>query len=57
MTKKQIEDKYGCKVFKDFGFDNSRKYWVASGGKIEYADGWTLKELVKNIERKLGKQI
>lgn len=55
MTKAQIESKYKCTCFKQNGFDDSRKFWVAlpieSENKIfDYADGWTLGELLENIK-------
>ena len=54
MTRKQMEIKYDCTIFKDNGFDDKRKYWIAQPNnfddmKFEYADGWTLDELNKNI--------
>lgn len=59
---KNIEQKYNCKVSKDSGFDSNKKYWVAleNGNyeeemKFTYADGWTLDELVKNIEKEIIK--
>ena len=61
MTKANIEKKYNCTCFKDTGFDDSHKYWVAMpNGEVEdhlfdYADGWTLSELVENIESALYK--
>lgn len=55
---KDIAKKYNCNIFKDSGFDDSRKFWVACENenddmKFIYADGWTLVELVENIESKL----
>lgn len=45
MTKQQIEDKYRVKLHKDFGFDDSRKYWVCMKNNEYICDGWTLKEI------------
>ena len=60
LTSKQIAKKYNCDVFKDSGFDDSRKFWVAFENqeddkepKFEYAEGWTLQELVEDIESKI----
>jgi hypothetical protein len=55
---KNISKKYNCDVFRDFGFDDSHKFWVACENenddmKFIHADGWTLAELVENIENKL----
>lgn len=56
MTKVGIEEKYNCTCFKDTGFDDSHRFWVATpNGEVEdhlfdYADGWTLSELVENIK-------
>jgi len=60
LTRSQIMKKYNCDVFKDFGFDDSHKYWVAHENqnndmKFVYADGWTLKELVEDIEETIRK--
>ena len=41
-SKKQLEELYNCKIFKDTGFDSDLKFWVAQGlpftedGKIIY---------------------
>jgi hypothetical protein len=60
LTIKIVAKKYNCNVSKDNGFDDSHKFWVALEKdeedkelKFEYADGWTLQELVKNIESKI----
>lgn len=62
LTSKYVSKKYNCDVFKDNGFDNSCKFWVAfefdgEGGyeeqKFGYAEGWTLKELVEDIEENI----
>lgn len=56
MDSKTLAKKYDCEIFRDFGFDDKRKYWVAIGNKeagFEYADGWTLKELKESIEKKM----
>lgn len=45
MTKLQIENKYNVKLSKDFGFDDSRKYWVCMYQGDYFCDGWTLKEI------------
>jgi hypothetical protein len=59
LTKKKIMKKYSCDVFKDAGFDDKRKYWVAlpndNNDSFCYADGWTLEELVENIEKDINK--
>ncbi|GKX29030.1 hypothetical protein SH1V18_15100 [Vallitalea longa] len=39
-------------------FDSGYKFWVAveeygENMKFEYADGWTLEELVRNIEKQI----
>lgn len=52
MTRQQLENKYNVKLFKDFGFDDSRKYWVCMKDEDYFCDGWTLKE----IESKLKKE-
>ena len=55
MTRKQLESKYDFTIFKDSGFDDNRKYWMAQPNDFEnmkfdkYADGWNLKELEENI--------
>ena len=54
LSKKQLEKMFNCDIFKDFGFDNSQKYWVAlgyEGSRFDYADGWTLRDLKIAIER------
>lgn len=63
-TKSVIEKKYNCQLHKDTGFDDSRKFWVAFENeddseeqKFTYADGWTLSELVENIEAILNNRI
>ena len=58
LTQKQIEEKYDCTCFKDTGFDDGHTFWVAypkneDTAKFTYADGWTLVELVENIENDL----
>ena len=56
ITSKEIAKKYNCEVFKDMGFDSEKRYWVALGNEnaeFEYVDGWTLEELIKNIENKI----
>lgn len=57
MTKKSLIKKYDCDIFKDFGFDDKRKYWVAignEGAKFQYADGWTLTELEEAIIKQVN---
>lgn len=57
MTKESLMKKYDCDIFKDFGFDDKRKYWVAVGNKdakFQYADGWTLKELEEAINKQIN---
>lgn len=55
MTRKQMEEKYNLHIFKDFGYDDSRKYWVAipkKGDKRDiYEDGWTLKEIEEKLKK------
>lgn len=58
LRSKNIAKKYNCHVFKDTSFDDKHKYWVAYENenddmKFIYADGWTLSELVENIENKI----
>lgn len=58
LRSKDIAKKYNCNVFKDIGFDDSHKFWVAYENesddmKFIYADGWTLAELVENIKTKI----
>ncbi len=55
-TRKQMEEKYNCEIFKDSGFDSGMNFWVAYGEQDDekdqqfvYADGWTLSELHENI--------
>ena len=58
LSRKQLEKQFNCTIFKDFGFDDSRKYWVALGyvdSGFDYADGWTLRELKLAIERNIKK--
>ena len=61
LTSKGVAKKYNCNVFRDNGFDDSRKFWVAFENedddvepKFGYADGWTLQELVDNIEGQIN---
>lgn len=60
LTSKNIAKKYNCEVFKDHSFDSGFSYWVAVEKankndklKFEYADGYTLNELVYNIENEI----
>jgi hypothetical protein len=58
LRSKDIAKKYNCDVFKDNGFDDSHKFWVAHENesddmKFVHADGWTLAELVENIETEI----
>ena len=60
LTSKYVSKKYNCDVFRDNGFDDSHKFWVALENqkddkepKFEYAEGWTLQELVEDIESKI----
>lgn len=60
LTKKMIEKKYNCHLIKDFAFEDERLFWVAyenesDNKKFVYADGWTLKELIENIEKRIIK--
>ena len=59
LTSKAIAKKYGCEVFRDSGFDDSRLFWVAYHKTEDengwtYADGWTLSELVDNIDDQIS---
>jgi len=56
LTQKQIEEKYDCTCFKDSS--DGGMFWVAypnnqDNEKFEYADGYTLVELLENIENSL----
>jgi len=60
LTKKNIEKKYNCQLLRDNGFDDSHLFWTAypnnediKENDWDYADGWTLAELVENIETQL----
>lgn len=67
LTSKGTAKKYKCNVIRDSGFDGSHLFWTAIPINDEdnedddweadwdYADGWTLAELVENIERQLSK--
>jgi phage terminase large subunit len=57
MNKELLMKKYDCDIFKDFGFDDKRKYWVAignEGAKFQYADGWTLIELEEAMTKQIN---
>ena len=66
LTSKQIAKKYNCDVFKDGKcFDNNGSFLVAMENepleddeeqKFQYAEGWTLKELVEDIEENIKKR-
>lgn len=56
LTKKAIEKKYKCILTRNFGFDESRLFWTAhennEGDLGKYlADGWTLAEIVRELDR------
>jgi len=58
LTKKYIEKKYNCSLHKDFGFDDRYKFWRAFSNDEDsnlYAEGWTLSELVEDIENCINK--
>lgn len=60
LTKKVIEKKYNCILEKDSGFDDSHKFWRAlpKDDNVElYAEGWTLSEIVEELEERLNKKI
>lgn len=50
MTKKELEKKYDVQLSKDFGFDDSRKYWVCMKDGDYFCDGWTLKEIEEKLK-------
>ena len=62
LTSKTIAKKYECEVFRDSGFDDNHLFWVAyhkpdENSEFEewtYADGWTLAELVENIDDQIS---
>jgi len=61
LTKKIIEKKYNCQLDRDFGFDDHHLFWRAHENEsddkdltFEYAEGWTLQELVDDIESRLA---
>jgi hypothetical protein len=61
LTKSKISKKYNCDIFKDTGFDDNHKFWVAheyesDNMKFIHADGWSLQELVDNIEEIISKK-
>ena len=51
MTKKQLEKKYNCELFKDACFDSGAKYWVCMV-EGDYIDGWTLKEIEEKLKNR-----
>ena len=60
LTKNTIEKKYNCILIRDFGFDDSHLFWTAhendEGDLGEWlAEGWTLKEIVEELESRQSK--
>lgn len=58
MTKRQLEKKYDCQIFKDTCTDDGFKVWCAylndcNNGKFGSAIGFTLDELEEDIENNL----
>lgn len=54
LTKKVIEKKYNVTLDRDFGFDDSHKFWRAFSKDEDselYAEGWTLAEIVEELEK------
>jgi hypothetical protein len=63
LTSELVSKKYNCDLSKNSGFDDNRKFWVAFENEIkdeelkfEYAEGWTLQELVEDIKSKIKKR-
>ncbi len=61
-SKKQLEELYNCKIFKDSGTDEEHLFWIAQGlpftengedNLFTSAMGWDLDELHENIREEI----